>query len=289
LARAAGITDIEVQDDDGVYLDLAQLTSANNVLGGTGADSIVGFAGADILDGNDGIDTLILNATSTDLNRAGDDQLVNIENIDASNSLSGVLINLAIQSGENFNIVGGSFADTIAGGLENDILKGGAGADRLAGGDGNDIFKYTTRETSVGASGLNTDVISDFATGVDKISLERGTGSLLAGVTLGATSTAAAFTDNTGDTTTTVNSLADVYAAIAANTAFSNVANFAESAAAAGANQISAKTISFALGAAAGTYLVVNDSTAGFQASNDLVVGLGVGGAAAAGDINTFA
>ena len=291
LARAAGITNIEVQDSNGVYLDLAQLTSANTVTGGTGADSIVGFAGADILNGGAGaeIDTLFLNATSTDLNRAGNDQLFSIENIDASKSLSGVLINLATQT-ETLSINGGNFSDIITGGFGADALNGGAGADRLAGGDGNDTFKYTTRETSVGASGLNTDVISDFATAADKISLQRGTGSLLAGVTLGAASTAGtAFGNSTVDTTTTVNSLADIYAAIAGNTAFSNVNNFAGSAAAAGANQISAKTISFALGAVAGTYLVVNDSAAGFQAASDLVIGLGAGGVAAAGDINTFA
>ena len=293
LARAAGITDIEVQDSNGVYLDLAQLTSANNVLGGTGADSIVGFAGADTLNGGSGsyIDTLFLNATSTDLNRAGDAQLVSIENIDASKSLSGVLINLATQT-ETLSINGGNFSDIITGGLGADALNGGAGADRLAGGDGIDTFKYTTRETSVGASGLNTDVISDFVTGTDKISLQRGTtGSLLAGVTLGTASTAGtAFGVSTVDTTTTVNSLAEVYAAIAGNTAFSVAGSFAGSATAAGVNQISAKTISFAQGTAAGTYLVVNDNTAGFQAANDLVIGLGAGVvSAAAGDINTFA
>ena len=82
---------------------------------------------------------------------------------------------------------------------------------------------------------------------------------------------------------------ADVYTAIAANAQF-DVAAFGGSTAAAGANQLVGKTISFANGAAAGTYLVVNDVTAGFLAANDLVIGLGTGlVTAAAGDIVTFA
>ncbi len=137
LARAAGITDIEVRDSKGVYLDLAQLTSATTVIGGEGNDTIVGFAGADSLDGGVGsLDTLILNATSTDLNRATDLQLQNIEIIDASASTSGVLLNLSSQLGEAFEILGGSFADTITGSNVSDAFIGFAGADSLNGGAG---------------------------------------------------------------------------------------------------------------------------------------------------------
>ena len=64
--------------------------------------------------------------------------------------------------------------------------------------------------------------------------------------------------------------IAAVYTAIAANAAFSQAGNFAVSAATAGG--IVAKTISFANGAAAGQYLVINDSTAAFAAADDIVI-----------------
>jgi len=155
LARAAGITNIEVQDSNGVYLDLAQLTSANTVTGGTGADSIVGFAGADILNGGAGaeIDTLFLNATSTDLNRAEDFQLENIEVINASNASSGVLLNLDSQDGEAFDVVGSSFADTITGSDVNDTFIGFAGADSLDGGAGTaDTLRLTATSADLNAA-----------------------------------------------------------------------------------------------------------------------------------------
>ena len=164
MARASGITTIVVEDANGVYLDLAQLTSATTVSGGAGNDTIVGFAGADILNGGVGAesDTLELNATSTDLNRAGNDQLVNIEVIDASKSLSGVLINLAIQS-ETLSINGGNFSDTITGGLLADTLIGGAG---------NDVFLYSSETLLENGSNL-IDTISG-GTNTDRISVADG-------------------------------------------------------------------------------------------------------------------
>ena len=83
------------------------------------------------------------------------------------------------------------------------------------------------------------------------------------------TTTAATFATGIVDATS-VATIADVYTAIAANTAFSVAGSFAASAATAGG--IVAKTITFANGAAAGQYLVVNDSTAAFVAADDIVI-----------------
>ena len=154
LAKAAGINEIEVKDSNGVYLDLAQLTSATTVVGGTGDDTIVGFAGADSLDGGGGsLNTLVLNATSTDLNRASDLQLENIDVIDASTSSSGVLLNLSSQLGEAFEIAGSSFADTITGSNVSDAFIGFAGADSLDGGDGTtDTLRLTATSADLNAA-----------------------------------------------------------------------------------------------------------------------------------------
>ena len=192
------------------------------------------------------------------------------------------------EGGQNLSLVGSVGTDVITGGGSNDTITGGASADRLTGGAGADVFRYTTAATSVGAAGVNADTITDFTIAVDDIGLQQGVGTLLAGVTLASTSTAAAFAANTVDATA-VATTADVYTAIAANAQFDGAA-FGGSTAAAGANQLVGKTISFANGAAAGTYLVVNDVTAGFLAANDLVIGLGTGLVTpAAGDIVTFA
>jgi len=162
LARASGITTIVVEDANGVYLDLAQLTSATTVSGGAGKDTIVGFAGADSLNGGGDADTLVLNATSTDLNRATDGQLVSIESINASKSLTGVLINLTSQS-ESLSIDGGNFSDTIT---------GGSAADTLIGGAGNDVFLYSSETLLENGSNL-IDTISG-GTNTDRISVADG-------------------------------------------------------------------------------------------------------------------
>ena len=248
LARASGLAEIVVQDGDGAYLDLAQLTSANNVLGGTGADSIVGFAGADTLNGGSGSDTLILNATSTDLNRAGNDQLVSIENIDASKSLLGVLINLAIQS-ETLSINGGNFSDTITGGLAADALNGGAGADR---------FIYSTLTDSLAGSSASTsgDTINDFVSVTDKIDVSAASLTAIQAVggagLLSGTGYTAAGTSNLG---------ADIATAIGTGggTLLAN----------------GAAIVNITSGTGAGNYLVLNNGTAGYSASDDAVIFLG--------------
>jgi Ca2+-binding RTX toxin-like protein len=71
-------------------------------------------------------------------------------------------------------LTGGSLADTISGGLGADVITGGAGADVLAGGLGADTFVYTSGATTLGSNiihsnSANTDSISDFVSGTDKL------------------------------------------------------------------------------------------------------------------------
>lgn len=58
-------------------------------------------------------------------------------------------------------------ADYIYGGAGNDFIFGGAGNDYLSGGSGADTFRFTLASDSEGH-----DVISDFSTLLDKISLD---------------------------------------------------------------------------------------------------------------------
>jgi hypothetical protein len=81
--------------------------------------------------------------------------------------------------------------------------------------------------------------------------------------------TAATFSATIVDQTV-VNSISDVYAAVLANTGF-NSTNFASSTNL--PSGVIAKIINFTNGgSAAGQYLIVNDSTAGFSKADDIVI-----------------
>ena len=157
---------------------------------------------------------------------------------------------------------------------------GGALADTLTGGAGADTFRYNLIADAVGAAGVNVDRITDFLAGTDKINLQEGGGAnvLLAGVTIASASTPAiAAMAAPIANATTVASISDVYTALAAYTGIT--------ASAASSSATVAQVYTFANGAAAGTYVVVNDASAGFQAANDIVINLtGLSGTLSASD-----
>jgi Ca2+-binding RTX toxin-like protein len=64
------------------------------------------------------------------------------------------------------SLTGGSLVDTITAGLGADVITGGLGADSLTGGLGADTFVY---ESVAQSNGTNTDTITDFTTGTDKL------------------------------------------------------------------------------------------------------------------------
>jgi Ca2+-binding RTX toxin-like protein len=136
-------------------------------------------------------------------------------------------------------IFGGGGNDIINGGDGNDTITGGAGADTLTGGAGADTFVYTNLADSLVA---NFDTIVDFVAGTDKIHV----GTLPAAVQQGVAYTA----NGTG-----------------------NLANDIGNAISSGggilAHNVAVVTIT---GTGAGTYLVINDNTLGYQAGSDAVI-----------------
>jgi len=76
------------------------------------------------------------------------------------------------RSGGNDTIDGGNGDDVIYGQEGFDSITGAAGADRLSGGTGSDIFKYgslASIATQTGLTVASADIITDFASGSDKI------------------------------------------------------------------------------------------------------------------------
>jgi len=71
-------------------------------------------------------------------------------------------------SSVNDFIRGGAGDDTINGFGGNDVIRGGSGSDSIFGGVGNDTLYYTSDQLDG-----STDTFSDFATGTDKIAVQR--------------------------------------------------------------------------------------------------------------------
>lgn len=218
------------------------------LIGSNANESFLGGFGDDTIDGGGGIDTVeygfvgsrvVVNlATGFATGGAGTDSIFNVENIKGS-IFDDVLI-------------GNSGANVINGDNGNDGLSGGAGADTLTGGQGTDAFAFQFGQSTVSA----TDRITDFTIGTDRIGLLSSDASTVI--------TPSSFTRAADKTVTTLVNLAnqvftDANGALAGNQAL-------------GVN--GAALVKVTSGAIAGTYLAVNDSTAGFQASSDLLVNL---------------
>lgn len=169
----------------------------------------------------------------------------------------------------NDTITGGSSVDTITAGVgaTGNTITGAGGADKidLTGSTGADVIRYDTIATSAGAGGSQVDVITGFQAGIDKINFAQGALSLT-GVTTDGTGDAVATMAAVIDNATSVATLANVYTALAAYTTLA--------ASAGDGTATVAQVYNFTTGAAAGTYLVVNDSAIGFQAANDVVIQL---------------
>ena len=195
----------------------------------------------------------------------------------------------------NDTITGGSGGDTIvvgAGATANTVT-GAAGADKidLTGSTGVNTLIFGVASTSVSATGANVDTITNFKSGVDKIQLTAGVNSAsattvsaggLAGINLANNSTLATM-GAVITNATSVATIADVYTALADD--LNNVGSHAFAASATGASHIVAREVTYTTGAAAGTYLVINDVTAGFQAATDVVIKLVGTTAITVGDI----
>ncbi|MDB5440487.1 MAG: protein of unknown function toxins and related Ca2+-binding protein, partial [Caulobacteraceae bacterium] len=110
--------------------------------GGSGNDILQGGAGADVLDGGGGIDT----ASYADV-------LANISVSLAPGAINGdTLLSIENLLGSDLNdlLTGDSAANSLWGGVGDDVLDGGAGADLLDGGAGNDTADYSLAAAGVG-------------------------------------------------------------------------------------------------------------------------------------------
>ena len=231
--------------DDRIFGD----DGRDTIDGGAGNDFIEGGSGADIIDGGAGIDTVQFNNSTARvkvyldrgtgyLGDAARDTYVNVENVEGSafnDYLSGdINDNTLIGNDGADEILGRAGNDNLKGGAGNDTLVGGAGADALSGGADSDTFVFIRNRDSL-LSGQ--DRISDFDADNDQIQGRYAVGS---------SDIISATIDNIGVT--------------AFEAALSEAAFAAESAAV------------VTLGSSSTTFIVLNDSTAGFQADNDAVI-----------------
>lgn len=156
----------------------------NRLQGGTGADPLIGNAGDDYFIGGAGTDTFTGGVDGT----GGD-------TVDCSTvGSTAVVVNLTIFTGQachgndSFpaaaagdvgnsieNVIGGSGADTLTGGLDDNVFTGGGGNDTLDGaGDG--LLGDTLNCSTAGSTAVVVDLANATATCDGTDSLEMGTG-----------------------------------------------------------------------------------------------------------------
>ncbi|TRU09317.1 MAG: endo-1,3-1,4-beta-glycanase ExsH, partial [Microcystis aeruginosa Ma_MB_F_20061100_S19] len=160
--------------------------------------------------------------------------------------------NLRLIGSNNINGTGNAGNNKITGNSGNNQINGRAGIDTLTGGLGADTFIFQFGQSTISTS----DRITDFAINSDKIDL----------LTQGGTATSAPsnFSRAANSTATTLQNLinqvfTDANGAITGNQ---------------GLAVNSVALVQVTTGAIAGTYLVINDSAAGFQSSNDLLINI---------------
>lgn len=125
---------------------------ADTVTGGNGDDSLDGGGGDDSLDGGSGDDSLD--------GGGGDDTLIGAQGEDSLEGARG-----------DDSLVGGANDDRLLGGPGADDMTGGAGADTFVFGQLDDGVEVAANQT-IAAAGVNTDLINDFTTGVDRIEFD---------------------------------------------------------------------------------------------------------------------
>ncbi|GCA93115.1 beta strand repeat-containing protein [Microcystis aeruginosa] len=160
--------------------------------------------------------------------------------------------NLRLIGSNNINGTGNNANNIITGNSGNNQINGANGADTLTGGLGADTFIFQFGQSTISAS----DSITDFAINSDKIDLLTQGGTAM--------NAPSSFSRAANSTVTTLQNLVnqvftDANGAITGNQGL-------------GVN--SAALVQVTTGAIAGTYLVINDSAAGFQSSNDLLINI---------------
>jgi RHS repeat-associated protein len=153
--------------------------------GGAGNDTYIVYSTTDVITDSDGIDTVqssvsfslapfsfLENLTligSSAINATGNDQVNTLTGNRANNMLDGGSSNDTLNGGDgNDTLIGGTGIDILNGGAGNDTLIGGQGSDTLTGGSGRDTFRFTSAPHT-----NDTDLITDFISGTDKLSFSK--------------------------------------------------------------------------------------------------------------------
>ena len=242
--RAGSDTIVGGDGNDRLFVDEGD----DDIQGGAGNDFIRGGAGADTIDGGADIDTVhyinsntrvkvYLNKGTGSLGHAAGDTFVGVENVEGSDFddlLSGDGARNILKGHEGDDtILGQGGGDVLIGGLGNDTITGGRGADTLTGGAGNDTFVTTNfRDSRLG----EIDRIEDFEIGQDQI---QGLNAI---------------------TSTDIDQLGSISGL--KETSIQNLLTEIVFEAQTGATFMVASR----------TFLALNDNTAGFQASKDVII-----------------
>jgi Ca2+-binding RTX toxin-like protein len=219
----------------------------NRIRGGQFGNILVGGSGADTLYGGQGNDTY-------EVDNPGDivGELpyygIDVVNSSITYTLPAEVENLNLTGTATINGTGNNVGNTIVGNSANNTLTGGGGFNVLTGNGGADTFLFKFVDSSLSVA---RDTISDFAIGTDKIDLlTQG------GVAMNAPSS---FSRAANDTTS--NYLGDMADKVFIDANGELVGNQPL-----GINSAALVVIN------TDSYLVINDGTAGFQLSNDLVI-----------------
>nr|NCR08439.1 hypothetical protein [Microcystis aeruginosa LG13-11] len=160
--------------------------------------------------------------------------------------------NLRLIGSNNINGTGNNNNNTITGNSGINQINGANGADILTGGPGADTFIFQFGQSTISTS----DSITDFAINSDKIDLLTQGGNAM--------NAPSSFSRAADSTVTTLQNLV--------NQVFTDANGATTGNQGLGVN--SAALVQVTTGAIAGTYLIINDSTAGFQSSNDLLINI---------------
>ena len=208
----------------------------NFLTGNAGANILNGGIGADSMAGGLGNDTYVIDSAGdviTEASEAGTDTVQSSINY----TLAANVENLTFMGQGNFNGTGNELNNVLTGNTGANVLDGALGKDLLTGLGGADTFCYTTLSNSL-LSGY--DRITDFTVGSDSID--------------GISSIASANIKKLGS----VSSLTE--------SAIQSVLTFTKFA------SNGASIFTFGTGYSVQTFLALNDSTAGFNASKDAII-----------------
>jgi Ca2+-binding RTX toxin-like protein len=240
------------------------ITSDDPFTGTPNADTLIGTTGADIFIGLTGNDTYTVN-NAGDIVTEALNEGTDLVQASISYTLPDNVENLTLTGTTNVNGTGNSGNNVLTGNTGNNTLMGGGGSDTFNGGAGADILTgsvggVNTYVFQFGQSSVSvTDRITNFAFGTDKIDLLTS-----AAAATGAPTSFSRAADFTATTTSTLTNVVNNIFADADGTG-SAATGFAAS---------SAALVNVTGGSIAGTYLLVNDPTVTFDATNDLIINI---------------